>query len=163
MHWIDITGKKFGRLTAIKVDHKTQTGEWWLCQCDCGNTAIVHKGSLLGKQVVSCKCYQKERQLQGLSKVNGLSHTRLYRIWRNMRNRCYYLKHPEFKYWGGRGIEVCKEWKENFLRFFEWAMAHDYQDNLSIDRIDVNGNYCPENCRWATAYEQVHNRRKDVL
>lgn len=161
--WKDITKQKFGRLTAVRVDHKTKSGEYWLCQCDCGNTTIVKKSHLTTGLIVSCKCFQKERQLQGLSKVNGLSNTRLHRIWQNMRNRCYYKKLPEFKYWGGRGIKVCKEWKESFLSFYEWAMLNGYKDNLSIDRIDVNGNYEPSNCRWATAYEQVHNRRSDVL
>jgi hypothetical protein len=163
MKWIDIKGKKFGRLTAIEISKKTNRGEWWLCQCDCGNTTIVRKNHLTGGKILSCKCFQKERQLQGLSKVNGLCNTRIHRIWQNMKNRCYYEKLPEFKYWGGRGIEVCKEWKENFLSFYDWAIANGYKDNLSIDRIDVNGNYEPSNCRWATAYEQVHNRRENVL
>lgn len=91
--------------------------------------------------------------------MGGLSKTRIYRIWQDMKNRCYYKKLPEFKYWGGRGITICKEWRESFLNFYKWALANGYKDNLSIDRVDVNGNYEPSNCRWATAYEQVHNRR----
>lgn len=163
MKWIDITGRKFGRLTAIKVDHKTKQNEYWYCECECGNNIVVRKNHLLCNKIVSCKCYQRERQLQGISTIQGLSKTRLYRIWCNMKNRCFYKKHPEFKYWGGRGIKVCKEWIDNFLNFYNWAKNNGYSDDLSIDRINVNGDYTPENCRWATPYEQVHNRRCNVL
>lgn len=159
--YIDITGRKFGRLTSVSVVYKNKYNEeYWNCVCDCGNKVVVRKSHLLQGKIVSCKCFQKERRMQGISKIKCLSKTRLYRIWQNMKNRCYYKKHPEAKYWGGKGIEVCKEWKESFINFYEWAMQHGYQDHLSIDRIDSDGNYCPENCRWATSYEQVHNTRR---
>ena len=160
--YMDITNKRFGRLVAISVDHKDKHGtEYWNCVCDCGNKVVVRKNHLTGGKIVSCKCYQKEQILKGTRKQNGLYNTRINRIWKNMKNRCYYTKHPEFKYWGGRGITVCPEWKESFLQFYDWAMSHGYQDNLSIDRIDVDGNYCPENCRWTTASQQALNKRKN--
>ena len=158
---LDIKNMKFGRLTAVSLSHKKNRSEYWNCVCDCGKKVVVRKCHLLSGAIVSCKCYQKEQKIKALSTSRGLSHTRIHRIWENMRNRCYYKKNPQFKYWGGRGITVCKEWKEDFLPFYDWAIANGYADNLSIDRIDVDGNYCPENCRWATAYEQEHNKRKD--
>lgn len=162
MRYIDITNQRFGRLVALYPAYKDKHGnEYWKCQCDCGNTTIVKKTHLKEGKIVSCKCFQKERLLQRITS-HGLSKTRIYRIYRNMLNRCFYEKHPEFYYWGGRGITVCDEWKNNFLSFYNWSIKNGYEENLSIDRINVNGNYSPENCRWATAYEQTHNRRKAV-
>lgn len=159
MRYIDITGQRYGRLVAIRSHHNDGKREYWECKCDCGNTVIVRKSHLRAGKILSCKCQRKENSIKALSTVRGLSKTRLHRIWQNMRNRCYYKNLPEFKYWGGRGITVCNEWKNSFLAFYDWSMANGYNDNLSIDRIDVDGNYCPDNCRWATAAEQQKNRR----
>lgn len=161
----NLVGQKFGRLTVLShvpQKHTSTKAKYYLCRCDCGNTAIVRGTHLTSGKIVSCKCYQKERQIQAATS-HGMSKQRIYRIYRNMLNRCYYPKHPEFKYWGGRGIKVCDEWREDFLNFYNWALSNGYENNLSIDRIDVDGNYTPLNCRWATPKEQVHNRREANL
>lgn len=97
-----------------------------------------------------------------MGKWYGLSNTRLNRIWRGFRQRCYNPNQPDFKYYGGRGITVCPEWKDDFKAFYDWAMSNGYQDNLTLDRIDCNGNYEPSNCRWVTMKVQTNNKRCNI-
>ena len=98
----------------------------------------------------SCGCYTKK---------HGLTNTRLYNIWVNIKARTLNPKHKNYKYYGGRGITICEEWKNDFMSFYNWAMSNGYSDELSIDRIDNDGNYCPENCRWTTQTIQTRNQR----
>ena len=155
----EITGQKFGKLTAIKLDHiqkkSNGTRHFWLCQCDCGKELIVEKYCLTSGHTKSCGC------LKIGTPTHGLTKTRIYRTWCRMKERCYRVKNNRYQNYGGRGIKVCDEWKNDFMSFYNWAMAHGYTDNLTIDRINVNGNYEPNNCRWITTKAQNNNRKSN--
>jgi len=166
---IDLTGQRFGRLIAIKPTEKRGVNHSiiWLCRCDCGNLKEVNSNNLRKSNTKSCGCLKNEvarkhmREL-GLLKVckHGGSYTRLYRIWGNIKKRCLNANVYEYKNYGGRGIKVCPEWKDSYSAFKFWALLSGYQDNLTIDRIDNDGNYDPNNCQWITRAE---NTRKGSL
>lgn len=157
---IDLTGNRYGRLVVISRDapKKGYHGAMWRCRCDCGNETIVNSQNLKSGNTTSCGCYGIERRTSATTK-HHCSRTRLYRIWKAMKTRCYNNKFPGFRYYGLRGIKVCSEWLMDFGSFMAWAMANGYQENLTIDRINTNGDYCPDNCRWATMEEQNKNKR----
>jgi len=166
---IDLTGQRFGRLTVIEraEDHIQPTGKHetkWRCVCDCGNITVAYGGSLRNGGTKSCGCLQREivSQRHKRHKRHGDSKTRLYNTWNHMLYRCYNPKHKNYHRYGGRGITVCEEWKK-YENFRDWAMANGYQEDLSIDRVDVNGSYCPENCRWVTQKEQTRNRSSNCI
>ena len=157
-----LEGKQFGRLTVIKRagSDTSRKNAIWECKCKCGNVIFVRTCHLTSKHTQSCGCLKKETVNEGqFKKIHGQSNTRLYRIRRNMIDRCYNHKNQKYLIYGGRGIKVCDEWLNSFDAFYKWAIAHGYNDSLTIDRINGDGNYEPLNCRWATYSEQNKNRK----
>ena len=157
MSYINI-GDKFGKLTVLECvsGDKAETREW-RCKCDCGNTVVAKEKYLKNGHRKSCGC------LYGISSTkHGETKTRLHKVWESMLARCEYQKHPHFKSYGGRGISVCKEWHE-YENFRDWALQNEYSDTLTLDRINVNGNYEPSNCRFATMKQQQNNKRTNHI
>lgn len=155
-------GEKYGRLKIVRIDHKEGNTVYVLCDCDCGKKKVIALKSIVSGATVSCGCYNKEQARKSKNIIHGMSRTRLYKIWCKMKSRCYDKNDiKKYSYYGGRGITVCEEWKNNFVNFQKWAEKNGYCDNLSIDRIDVNGNYEPSNCRWITMAEQQSNKRNN--
>lgn len=154
----DLTGMTFGKLHVICADSKDNRGEYkWMCECECGNRSVVYGSHLRNGATISCGCVMRTTQ-----KTHGESKTRLYKIWQHMKDRCTNQNCDSFEYYGGRGITFCEEWSR-YENFRDWALINGYQDTLSIDRIDPDGNYEPKNCRWITQTEQNKNTRKCVL
>lgn len=180
----DLCGKHYGRLTVVGYDHSSGGKRFYRCQCECGKEAIVRSDQLTTGKTASCGCFLSETRGKNLQKGRekrpakagrpqrdgreerrkkyALKHEqpRLYRIWQSMKSRCLYKKNKCFHCYGGRGISICSEWLSSFDNFANWALKNGYSDALTIDRIDVDGNYCPENCRWLGISEQQKNKRK---
>lgn len=157
-----IVGKQFGRLIVLGFDHMGKYGEsYWLCECTCPkhNRLIVSRGSLTKHHTTSCGCYKSDLQRK-LKTTHGDHKSRLHNIWGDMEQRCGNEKHTNYRLYGERGIDVCEEWSDNFETFRNWAVSNGYSDNLTLDRIDNDGNYCPDNCRWVDRYTQMNNTRK---
>ena len=157
-------GDVFGRLKVLSLHHiKKYTSpsginkniEYYVCQCECGNKIITTKDRLKSKRTRSCGCLFKETHTK-----HNIRHTRIYRIWCLMKGRCNSKSSNSYYNYGARGITICKEWEESPIAFYNWAMANGYRDDLSIDRIDNNGNYEPSNCKWSTKQEQNKNQRR---
>lgn len=170
---IDLTGQRFGRLTVIERRGSAASGHaLWHCKCDCGNYHTTTSNQL-HSGTKSCGCLQRERasvcakERKGVSarkrRAIGRDHQRLYQCYKDMLNRCYSPKNKRFDCYGNRGVGVCCEWLSDFNSFRVWALANGYNDSLTLDRIDVNGNYEPSNCRWATSKTQNNNRSNNRI
>lgn len=156
-------GERFGRLEVLcQIGTKKNGAKIYRCKCDCGNTKDAVGAELRRGSVRSCGCLFREVQLKTVTK-HGHSRTALYKTWKDMKRRCENETRKEYRNYGGRGITVCDEWKHDFQAFHDWAMANGYSDELTIDRINVNGNYEPSNCRWATQKMQSNNKRTSVF
>lgn len=162
--FIDLAGRRFGYLVAKKRIGTAKDGQAeWFCVCDCGQEIIVKAGNLRSGHTSSCGCFNKRRISETMA-THRQSHRRLYNVWTSIKARCYNQNCKFFKHYGGRGISMCKEWKDDYQSFHDWAMASGYDVNApkwqcTIDRINVNGDYRPENCRWVDMKTQRHNRR----
>lgn len=159
--YFDLIGKTFGSLKVVSK-HSSGNGEVvWNCECVCGKIIQVSTGRLNFGNVTSCGCMKRNRTIER-NATHGLSNTRLYEIWIGMKKRCYDENSERYKDYGGRGITICSEWLNDFQAFYDWAVANGYRDDLTIERKDVNGNYCPENCEWIPMAKQMRNQRKTI-
>ena len=160
----DLTRKRFGRLVALKPVGKNTYGNYlWLCKCDCGNEHIVASGKLVQEKTKSCGCYSKEIHIKSLEKhgITTGGKPRTFIIWNGMKARCYNQKSISYKSYGARGIKVCDEWlgEKGFENFHNWSIKNGYKEEFELDRIDNDGNYEPNNCRWISRQENREKQR----
>lgn len=158
--FIDITGMKFNRLQAIEYVGQGYSGARWKFKCDCGNEVVTASYFVRKGMTKSCGCWNEENK-HNRYKIHGMHKTRLYQAWIHMKQRCKNPKCKSYKNYGGRGIEVCQDWEKSFINFKDWAYKNGYTDALTLDRIDNDKGYYPENCRWVNMLVQENNKRNN--
>lgn len=159
MKKLNLIGEKFNRLLVLSEMPIRNMKTYWKCKCDCGNIITVQGSALTTDQTQSCECLQKERASVASFK-HKLTQSTEYYSWTNMKTRCLNPNSQDYADYGGRGIRICETWKDDFLKFLS-DMGKKPSKKHSLDRIDVNGNYCPENCRWAIPFVQTRNKRSN--
>ena len=164
---LDLTGRKFSSLSVIKKSDEIKCGNvMWECQCDCGNTTLVTSYNLRSGRIGSCGCQKAKLTTEKTTGENNpnykhnLRNTKLYTIWAMIKQRCSNPNHKNYKDYGGRGITICEEWSNDVQVFYDWSMKNGYEEGLTIDRIDNDKGYSPDNCRWTTMKVQRKNQRK---
>lgn len=161
--YMDLTGHRYGKLVVLEyVGRNTSNRPLWKCQCDCGKMHIASTLDLRNGDTISCGCH-KAKCLSNAMKKHGYSTERLYTKWKGIHQRCYNPKCQMYKYYGGKGVQMCEEWKTDYTKFREWAYANGFDENAkgydqTLDRIDCDGNYEPSNCRWTDMTTQSRNR-----
>lgn len=151
-------GERHGKLVCIGKD-PNRDYRYYLYKCDCGNVKSIIQDNVKRGATISCGCYLKANRINGnCHRTFGFSHTRIDNIYKTIIQRCYYPSSNRYSNYGAKGIVMCDEWKYDKKKFFEWAFANGYAENLTIDRIDPDGNYCPENCRWVDYTTQANNK-----
>lgn len=157
-----LKGRKFGKLLVLSKHDNIGKNTAWFCECECGVRKPVLTHNLLSGKSKSCGCV-RGKKLGNFSRIHGGSGTKIYSIYKGMKQRCNNNKNPAYKYYGGKGVIICSEWLENFVFFRKWAFDNGYKEGLSIDRIDPNGGYNPENCRWITLHQQQNNKLNSMF
>lgn len=170
----DYTGERYGKLTVLEYvgtkRYRNGRATQWLCQCDCGNKTVVDSVSLKTGNTVSCGCHRRElssKRMIDRNKTHGITigseeDKRLYRLWAAIKRRCYYEKCVGYHNYGGRGVRMCDEWKNEAAKFVEWCKSHGYKKGLEIDRINNNGNYEPNNCQFISKVENEKKKRNTI-
>lgn len=165
MKLIDLTNQKYNKLTVLErvyPEDKSKKHTYWKCKCDCGNYTITSSNHLKTGHTKSCGCSHNNKGKNNPSYKHGKRNTRLFRIWASMKNRCLNKNNPKYKNYGGRGIKICDEWLIDFMSFYKWSIENGYKDDLTLDRRNVNFDYCPENCRWLTLQQQNWNKQNTI-